>query len=90
MTAEERRKPQISSTAAGAGASPLGSGTTVQDVNKLMKQYEQMQRMMKTLGKGGAEHGRCGHEVAISGHRHWIRALDICKRKKGETHWQYD
>jgi signal recognition particle GTPase len=25
----------------------------VQDVNKLMKQYEQMHRMMRTLGKGG-------------------------------------
>jgi len=30
-----------------------GSGTTVQDVNRLLKQFEQMQKMMKALGKGG-------------------------------------
>lgn len=30
----------------------LGSGTTVQEVNKLMRQFEQMQRMMKKM-KGG-------------------------------------
>jgi len=30
-----------------------GSGTTVQDVNRLLKQYEQMQRMMKSFGRGG-------------------------------------
>ena len=31
----------------------LGSGTEVQDVNRLMKQFEQMQTMMKRLGKMG-------------------------------------
>ncbi len=52
MTKEERRRPQvINGTRRKRIAS--GSGTTVQDVNKLMKQYEQMQRMMKTIGKGG-------------------------------------
>jgi signal recognition particle subunit SRP54 len=52
MTAEERRKPQIINGSRRRRIA-LGSGTTVQDVNKLMKQYEQMHRMMKTLGKGG-------------------------------------
>jgi signal recognition particle subunit SRP54 len=30
-----------------------GSGTTVQQVNQLMKQYKQMSKMMKKMGKGG-------------------------------------
>lgn len=30
-----------------------GSGTTVQDVNKLLKQFTEMQRMMKKMRKGG-------------------------------------
>jgi signal recognition particle subunit SRP54 len=30
-----------------------GSGTSVQDVNKLVKQYQDMAKMMKRLGKGG-------------------------------------
>lgn len=30
-----------------------GSGTTVQDVNKLLKQFTQMQKMMKKASKGG-------------------------------------
>jgi len=52
MTPDERRRPQtINGTRRRRIA--MGSGCTVQDVNKLLKQYEQMQRMMKTLGKGG-------------------------------------
>jgi signal recognition particle subunit SRP54 len=31
----------------------LGSGTRVQDVNRLLKQYTQMQKMMKKFSKGG-------------------------------------
>lgn len=30
-----------------------GSGTSVQEVNKLLKQFEQMQKMMKKVSKGG-------------------------------------
>ncbi|MDG4812456.1 signal recognition particle protein [Hydrogenovibrio sp. 3SP14C1] len=30
-----------------------GSGTSVQDINKLMKQFTQMQKMMKKVSKGG-------------------------------------
>lgn len=32
-----------------------GSGTQVQDVNRLLKQFDQMQRMMKRMGKGGLQ-----------------------------------
>ncbi|GKT12465.1 MAG: signal recognition particle subunit SRP54 [Thiomicrorhabdus sp.] len=31
----------------------MGSGTQVQDVNKLLKQFTQMQKMMKKMSKGG-------------------------------------
>jgi signal recognition particle subunit SRP54 len=51
MTAMERRRPKI------LGASrkrriARGSGTRVQDINQLLKQYRMMQKMMKSM-KGG-------------------------------------
>lgn len=52
MTPEERRKPQILNGSRRKRIA-TGSGCTVQDLNRLIKQYEQMQRMMKTLSKGG-------------------------------------
>ncbi len=52
MTPEERQKPGIINGSRRKRIA-AGSGTSVQDVNRLLKQYEQMQRMMKTLGKGG-------------------------------------
>jgi len=30
-----------------------GSGTRIQDVNRLLKQYTQMRKMMKKMSKGG-------------------------------------
>ncbi|MEO8167794.1 MAG: signal recognition particle protein [bacterium] len=32
-----------------------GSGTSVQEVNKLVKQFDQMQKMMKSFGRGGGK-----------------------------------
>jgi len=52
MTPAERRDPNIINGSRRKRIA-LGSGTSVQEVNKLMKQFEQMQRMMKTLSKGG-------------------------------------
>lgn len=52
MTPEERRKPQILNGSRRKRIA-TGSGCSVQDLNRLIKQYEQMQRMMKTLSKGG-------------------------------------
>ena len=52
MTSDERRRPQIINGTRRRRIA-MGSGCTVQDVNKLLKQYEQMQRMMKTLSRGG-------------------------------------
>ncbi len=51
MTHAERRKPNIiNGTRRRRIAS--GSGTSVQEVNKVLKQFQEMQKMMKTLSKG--------------------------------------
>ncbi len=31
----------------------MGSGTTIQEVNRLLKQFEEMQKMMKKISKSG-------------------------------------
>ena len=51
MTMSERRNPKIIK-ASRKRRIAAGSGTTVQDVNSLLRQFKQMQRMMKQL-KGG-------------------------------------
>ena len=52
MTARERRKPDIIKGSRKRRIA-AGSGTQVQDVNRLLKQFTQMQKMMKKMGKGG-------------------------------------
>ncbi|MEZ5933492.1 MAG: signal recognition particle protein [Alphaproteobacteria bacterium] len=52
MTAKERKQPQILH-ASRKKRIAAGSGTQVQDVNKLLKQYQQMQTMMKRMKKAG-------------------------------------
>ncbi|KHD38045.1 signal recognition particle [Clostridium acetobutylicum] len=48
MTAKERKNPSlITSTASRKRRIALGSGTTVQEVNKILKNFEQMKKMMK-------------------------------------------
>ncbi len=55
MTPKERRSPQVLH-ASRKKRIAAGSGTQVQDVNKLLKQYQQMQTMMKRMKKmGGAK-----------------------------------
>ena len=51
MTPEERRSPRILNASRKRRVA-RGSGTTVQEVNALLKQFRQMQQMMKQLGKG--------------------------------------
>jgi signal recognition particle subunit SRP54 len=51
MTPEERRNPRILNASRKRRVA-RGSGTTVQEVNALLKQFRQMQQMMKQLGKG--------------------------------------
>jgi len=52
MTPTERHKPELIKGSRKRRIA-AGSGTQVQDVNRLLKQFEQMQRMMKQMGKGG-------------------------------------
>jgi signal recognition particle subunit SRP54 len=52
MTAQERAKPNLLN-ASRRKRIAAGSGTTVQDINKLVKQLEQMQTVMKRIKKMG-------------------------------------
>lgn len=51
MTKEERQKPQIINGTRRRRIA-LGSGTSIQEVNKILKQFGEMQKMMKTFSKG--------------------------------------
>jgi signal recognition particle subunit SRP54 len=52
MTPKERNNHEIIS---GSRRKRIanGSGTTVQEVNQLLRQYAQMRKMFKGIGKGG-------------------------------------
>lgn len=52
MTPNERREPDVLN-ARRRQRIAKGSGTTVQDVNELMREFKQMQKMMQQLGRGG-------------------------------------
>jgi signal recognition particle subunit SRP54 len=51
MTKEERQKPQIINGTRRRRIA-LGSGNSIQEVNKILKQFGEMQKMMKTFSKG--------------------------------------
>jgi signal recognition particle subunit SRP54 len=51
MTNEERRKPNIINGTRRKRIA-TGSGTSIQDVNRMLKQFGEMQKMMKTFSKG--------------------------------------
>jgi signal recognition particle subunit SRP54 len=52
MTPEERRKPKVIN-ASRKRRIAAGSGTEVMDVNRLLRQFQEMQRMMKKIKKSG-------------------------------------
>jgi len=52
MTKKERRNPALLNGSRRARIA-RGSGMTPADVNKLMKQYQQMEKMMSKLSAGG-------------------------------------
>jgi signal recognition particle subunit SRP54 len=52
MTREERQNPRILNGSRRRRIA-VGSGTSTQDVNRLIKQFEDMQKMMRTMTKGG-------------------------------------
>ena len=57
MTERERTRPKLLD-ASRRRRIARGSGTTVQDVNRLMKNYEQMRKMMKKMGRRAPKGGR--------------------------------
>lgn len=52
MTAAERKRPEVIKGSRKKRIA-AGSGTQIQDVNRLLKQFTQMQKMMKKMGGGG-------------------------------------
>jgi signal recognition particle subunit SRP54 len=53
MTIKERRNPKLLQNPSRARRIARGSGATQQDVQKLVKQFKEMQKMMAQMGKGG-------------------------------------
>ncbi|MFT6051130.1 MAG: signal recognition particle subunit SRP54 [Halioglobus sp.] len=54
MTPKERRSPELI-VGSRKRRITMGSGTQVQDLNRLLKQHKQMQKMMKKMKGGGME-----------------------------------
>ncbi|MFY9550517.1 MAG: signal recognition particle protein [Thermoanaerobaculia bacterium] len=67
MTAEERRYPQLLNGSRKKRIA-AGSGTSVAEINRLLKQYQQMRRMMRTARKGGMR-GLDLSKIALPGPR---------------------
>mgnify|MGYP000729629819 CR=1 FL=1 len=59
MTPEERRNPRVLN-ASRKRRIARGSGTEVQEINQLLMQHRQMQKLIKQLGKGGKLRGGMG------------------------------
>jgi signal recognition particle subunit SRP54 len=53
MTPKERRHPQVLN-ASRKRRIAKGSGTSVEEINRLLRQYGQMRKLMKRLGKADA------------------------------------
>jgi signal recognition particle subunit SRP54 len=68
MTRQERRKPEIIK-ASRKQRIATGSGTSVSEVNKLLKQHQEMQRMMKQMNKLGKK-GLMRHGLSALMPRH--------------------
>ncbi len=68
MTPLERRKPEIIK-ASRKRRIAAGAGVQVQEVNKLLNQFEQAQKMMKMMGKGGLSKMMRGMKGMLPGMR---------------------
>jgi len=62
MTMEERQHPEIIGTSRKRRIAK-GSGTTTAEVNKLLNQFREMQKMMKSLTRGGSPFGGGGGKM---------------------------
>ena len=68
MTPSERAKPEIIK-ASRKRRIATGAGVTVQEVNRLLSQFEQTQKMMKMMAKGGMQKMLRGLQGRIPGMR---------------------
>ena len=59
MTKAERNDPNLLN-ASRRRRIARGSGTTLQDVNRLIKQFAEMQKLMKQLSSSGGRRGLAG------------------------------
>jgi signal recognition particle subunit SRP54 len=67
MTKKERARPELIKGSRKRRIA-AGSGTQIQDVNKLLKQFTQMQKMMKKMsGKGGMRKMMSGMQGMMGG-----------------------
>ncbi len=65
MTPEERAKPEVINGSRRARIAK-GSGTQIADVNRLVKQFMEMQKMMKRMGGMGGKKGGRGMDLAAA------------------------
>jgi signal recognition particle subunit SRP54 len=68
MTALERAKPEVIK-ASRKRRIAAGAGVSVQEVNRLLKQFEEVQRMMKLMSRGGVKKMMRGMKGLIPGIR---------------------
>jgi signal recognition particle subunit SRP54 len=68
MTAKERARPELLK-ASRKRRIAAGSGVSVQEVNRLLNQFEQMQKMMKMVQKGGLSRMMRGMKGMLPGMR---------------------
>ena len=66
MTKKEREKPQIINPQRKRRIA-AGSGTTVEEVNRLLKSYEQMNKMVKQMNKKGKRRPGMGFGANLRG-----------------------
>jgi signal recognition particle subunit SRP54 len=68
MTGQERAKPEILK-ASRKRRIAVGAGVSVQEVNRLLAQFEQTQKMMKMMSKGGMAKMMRGLKGMLPGRR---------------------
>ena len=68
MTPQERARPELMKASRKRRVA-AGAGVQVQEVNRLLSQFEQMQKMMKQMQKGGMAKMMRGMKGMIPGMR---------------------
>ena len=66
MTKKERNNPKIINGSRRRRIA-AGSGTSVQEVNRLLKDFEQSKKLMKQMMKGGKKKGKRGAQMRMPG-----------------------